>query len=121
MNCGSCQREIADNSNFCYFCGARQNAAAPPPPPPPSAPYANKRLMRSSVDRKIAGVCGGIAEYFEMDSTIVRIIWVLLVLMPVPVVPAFVGYFVAWIVMPLAPMPIPAAPSPAPPHTAQPA
>jgi len=121
MICGSCQREIADNSNFCYFCGARQNAAAPPPPPPPAAPYATKRLMRSSVDRKIAGVCGGIAEYFEMDSTIVRIIWVLLVLMPVPVVPAFVGYFVAWIVMPLAPMPIPAAPPPAPPHTAQPA
>ena len=44
--------------------------------------------MRSTVDCKIAGVCGGIAEYLEIDSTLVRLIWVLAVLMPVPVVPA---------------------------------
>jgi len=69
--------------------------------------------MRSAVDCKIAGVCGGIAEYLEIDSTIVRLIWILLVLMPVPIVPAFVGYFVAWLVMPMAPYPVaqPAAPS----------
>ncbi|HEX4003969.1 MAG TPA: PspC domain-containing protein [Candidatus Acidoferrales bacterium] len=59
--------------------------------------------MRSTVDCKIAGVCGGIAEYFEVDSTLVRLIWVLAVLMPVPVVPAFLGYFVAWLVFPQAP------------------
>jgi phage shock protein C len=58
--------------------------------------------MRSSVDCKIAGVCGGFAEYFEIDSTLVRLIWVLAVLMPVPVVPAFIGYFVAWLVIPQA-------------------
>lgn len=34
----------------------------------------NKRLYRSVKDNKISGVCGGIAEYFEMDSTIVRLI-----------------------------------------------
>jgi phage shock protein C len=78
--------------------------------------------MRSVVDCKIAGVCGGIAEYLEIDSTLVRVIWVLLVLMPVPVVPAFIGYFVAWLVMPKAPYPVPATPSPASaPHSAQPA
>ncbi|HXU22110.1 MAG TPA: PspC domain-containing protein [Verrucomicrobiae bacterium] len=82
----------------------------------------SKRLMRSSVDRKIGGVCGGIAEYFEIDSTVVRIIWVLLILMPVPIVPAFLGYFVAWLVMPLAPWPVyqPEPPAAAP-HTTQPA
>ena len=37
-----------------------------------------KRLYRSKRDQKIAGVCGGIAEYFEVDSTIVRIAFVLL-------------------------------------------
>ena len=58
--------------------------------------------MRSAVDCKIAGVCGGIAEYFEIDSTLVRLIWVLAVLMPVPVVPALIGYFVAWLVIPQA-------------------
>jgi phage shock protein C len=80
--------------------------------------------MRSAVDCKIAGVCGGIAEYLEVDSTLVRLVWVLLVLMPVPVVPAFVGYFVAWLVMPKAPLAATVDPRTAPgaaPHSAQPA
>ncbi len=37
-----------------------------------------KKLYRSTRDRMISGVCGGIAEYFNIDSTIVRILWVLL-------------------------------------------
>ncbi len=36
-----------------------------------------KRLYRSSRDKKIAGVCGGIAEYFGIDPTIVRLLWVI--------------------------------------------
>ncbi len=111
MTCPHCQRDIADYSNFCYFCGARQHASTAQPP------RASKRLMRSSVDCKIGGVCGGIAEYLEVDSTIVRLIWVLLVLMPVPLVPAFVGYFVAWLILPKAPLPTPYAAPPAPAST----
>ena len=38
----------------------------------------NKKLYRSKTDEKIAGVCGGIAEFFGMDSTIVRLIWAVL-------------------------------------------
>ncbi len=34
-----------------------------------------KRLYKSTVDRKLAGVCGGIAEYFDIDPTIVRLAW----------------------------------------------
>ena len=116
MICGNCQRDLADYSNFCYYCGARQQASPYGPPRP------QKRLMRSVTDYKIAGVCGGIAEYLELDSTLVRVLWVLLVLMPVPVVPAFLGYFVAWLVMPKAPYPppyAPPAPPSAPPQTAQ--
>jgi phage shock protein C len=106
MICGNCQREIAEYSNFCYFCGARQHAT------PLDPPRISRRLMRSVVDNKIAGVCGGIAEYLEIDSTLVRLVWVLLVIFPVPLVPAIIAYLVAWIVMPLAPYP---APQPAPP------
>jgi len=114
MNCPHCQREIADYSNFCYFCGSRQYAA------PGGGAIAAKRLMRSSIDRKIAGVCGGVAEYFEVDSTIVRLVWVLLVFMPVPVVPAIVVYLIAWIVVPLAPLPAtPVAPAVNAPHSPQ--
>ena len=35
----------------------------------------NKRLMRSGRDKKIAGVCAGVAHYLDMDPTIVRVIW----------------------------------------------
>ena len=42
-----------------------------------------KKLYRSKKDEKIAGVCGGIAEYFSMDATIIRLIWVLGTLMNV--------------------------------------
>ena len=38
-----------------------------------------KRIYRSTTDKKLAGVCGGIAEYFDIDSTIVRLIWAFLV------------------------------------------
>lgn len=96
MICTNCQREIADSSNFCNDCGARQHVAT----------RACKRLLRSPVDRKIAGVCGGIAEYLEIDSTVVRLVWLVLVLVPVPVVPAIAAYCIAWLVMPQGPNPL---------------
>lgn len=37
----------------------------------------NKKLSRSTTDKKIFGVCGGLAEFFGIDATIIRIIWVL--------------------------------------------
>ena len=37
-----------------------------------------KKLYKSQIDKKICGECGGIAEYFGIDSTIVRLAWVLL-------------------------------------------
>ena len=39
-----------------------------------------KRLYRSNTNRMLFGVAGGIAEYFNMDPTIVRILWVLIAL-----------------------------------------
>lgn len=107
MICQTCQREIAEYSNFCYYCGSRQPAAPPRP-----SPTTGKRLMRSATDVKIAGVCGGVAEYLEVDPTLVRLVWVILVLLPVPVVPAILGYIVAWIIMPKAQAPVPAAAQP---------
>lgn len=56
-----------------------------------------KKLYRSTTDKKIAGVCGGIAEYFEMDSTLVRIIWLICVL---GLGFGVLAYIIAWIIMP---------------------
>ena len=40
----------------------------------------NKKLYRSNVDKKLAGVCAGLAEYFNVDVTIIRLIWALVTL-----------------------------------------
>lgn len=57
----------------------------------------HKSLRRSRVDRKIAGVCGGIAEYFGLDPTIIRLIWVFALL---AFGTAFWAYIICWIVIP---------------------
>ena len=59
-----------------------------------------KKLYKSSTDKKIAGVCGGIAEYFNIDSTLVRLGWVLLCALGGSGIPA---YIVAAIIIPRSP------------------
>lgn len=44
----------------------------------------NKKLYKSSVNRMLCGVCGGIAEYFNIDPTLVRLVWVIITLMAEP-------------------------------------
>ena len=59
-----------------------------------------KKLYRARTDRKIFGVCGGIAEYLNVDSTMIRLVWVLLMIFAGT---GLLAYIVAAIVMPEAP------------------
>jgi phage shock protein PspC (stress-responsive transcriptional regulator) len=59
-----------------------------------------QRLTRSTVDRRIAGVCGGLAEYLKVDSTLVRLVWAILAIVPGAIVLGVVAYLVAWFIMP---------------------
>jgi phage shock protein PspC (stress-responsive transcriptional regulator) len=92
MLCPNCQKEIADGSKFCYNCGANLTGS-PAPSPGVVAP---KRLTRSCRDKKIAGVCAGLAEYFDLDPTLVRVLWLL-------AGTGFLVYVILWIVLPCAP------------------
>ncbi len=56
-----------------------------------------KRLTKSQADRKICGVCGGIAEYLNLDSTIIRLIWAIAVLF---LGTGILAYIIAAIIMP---------------------
>jgi phage shock protein PspC (stress-responsive transcriptional regulator) len=58
-----------------------------------------KRLYRSRVDRKIAGVCAGLAEYLEVDPTMVRLIAAFLLIFT-GFVPMTLIYIIAWIIIP---------------------
>lgn len=58
-----------------------------------------KRLTRSKTDKKIAGVAGEIANYFEIDPVLVRLIFALACIPGG--FPGLMAYIIAWIVMPL--------------------
>ncbi len=60
-----------------------------------------KKLYRSRKDSKIAGVCGGIAEYFDVDPTIVRLLAVLTIFFGGG---GIIAYIIAWIIVPLEPL-----------------
>jgi len=57
-----------------------------------------KKLYRSRKDTKIAGVCGGIAEYFNVDSNIIRLLAVLTIFFGGG---GIIAYIIAWIIIPL--------------------
>ena len=56
-----------------------------------------KRLYKIEEGKKLCGVCGGIAEYFDIDPTIVRLLWILLIFC---VGTGILAYLVAAIIMP---------------------
>src|SRR5512135_448194 len=57
----------------------------------------DQRLYRSSTDRMIAGVCGGLGKYFSVDPTIVRLVFLLLLILGGS---GFLLYLILWIVVP---------------------
>lgn len=64
----------------------------------------NKKLYRSATDKMLAGVCGGLAEYLSIDATILRLLWVLIVIFT-GFVPGVLVYIIAAFIMPEKPVP----------------
>ena len=56
-----------------------------------------KRLYKSATDKKLCGVCAGIAEYFDLDPTVIRLAWVIFTLLGGS---GLIAYIIAAIVMP---------------------
>jgi len=100
MYCPRCGKAYAEEVNFCCQCGAAMRLL--------STPWSDKKLHRSRHDRKIAGVCGGFGEYFEIDPTLVRLLWLITVFFAGW---GLLGYLIAWIVMPDEPEFVPATAS----------
>jgi phage shock protein C len=91
MYCNACGKTIAEDVRFCSYCGS---VVGVPPAP--------KKLMRSRADRKIAGVCAGLAQHFDLDVTFVRILCIFIAL-ATGVCPGVVTYLLAWIIIPSEP------------------
>ena len=99
MFCTTCGVELRDQDKYCSQCGSYTGRGAPPQPEPV------KRLSRPVQDAKIAGVCAGFARYFDVDVTLVRVLWLVLTVWPLPFL-GVISYIVAWIVMPKETVPI---------------
>jgi phage shock protein C len=88
MFCNACGKSIVDDGRFCSYCG---NVVGDPPVP--------KKLIRLRSDRKVAGVCSGLAQYLELDVSLIRILWFFIALVS-GIVPGLVAYILAWIIIP---------------------
>ena len=88
MYCNSCGKAIAEDARFCSYCG---NAVA--------NSRAARKLFRSRTDRKIAGVCAGMGHYLDLDTSLVRVLFVL-VTFAVGFFPGLIAYVLAWIIVP---------------------
>jgi len=63
----------------------------------------NKRLYRSRTKRTLSGVCGGLEDYFDIDVTIIRLVWVLISIMS-GIFPGIVAYVIAVFIIPEEPV-----------------
>ena len=97
MFCNACGKTLAEDGRYCSYCG---NVVGVAPAP--------KKLMRSRADRKIAGVCAGLAHYLELDVSLVRILWFFITL-ACAIVPGIVAYVLGWIIIPEEPLLLPVA------------
>ena len=98
MFCTRCGVELEDRDSYCYECGTATGRRTDRPGKP-------LRLLRSRMDKKIAGVCGGMAKYMDVDPTFMRVLWLLLLFALPPA--GLIGYIAAWIVMPQEPLAYP--------------
>ncbi|MDZ4798566.1 MAG: PspC domain-containing protein [Bryobacteraceae bacterium] len=95
MYCTKCGIALEESVAYCSQCGTPTAQR-----PFMSAGVSGPRLTRSIYDSKVAGVCGGLAQYLNVDSTLIRLVWlVAMVCFP----PVLLGYIAAWIVMPKEP------------------
>lgn len=59
-----------------------------------------RQIRRSASDKKVAGICGGVADYYGVDATAVRLLWVAVSVVAGAVIGGVIAYLVAWLIIP---------------------
>lgn len=97
MYCNACGKVIAEDGRYCSHCGGLVGVLPVP-----------KRLMRSRADRKVGGVCAGLAHYLDLDVSLVRIL-LFFITLACGIFPGVVAYALGWIIIPEEPLYLPVA------------
>jgi phage shock protein C len=94
MYCTSCGTQLEDTVNYCSECGSQTARARSA-----GTHQAPRRLYRLAYDKKLAGVCAGLAKYLDVDVTLIRIAFVAAFFCSGGLV--FLAYIVAIFIMPV--------------------
>lgn len=97
MFCTRCGQQTPESAHFCPACGRETKLGQASHA---GGAYAPKRLFRLTYDKKIAGICAGVARYLNVDVTLVRILTVAIVCVT-GFVPGAIAYLLAWAIMPV--------------------
>jgi phage shock protein C len=92
MYCTKCGVELREDDRYCSRCGGRKAAEAAE-----RGADVPRRLMLDKRNKKIGGICAGVARYLAVDVVVVRVLWLGIA---VCTGVGFLAYLVAWIVIP---------------------
>lgn len=94
MYCTACGNQMAATDRYCAGCGKLAGEPAPGAPPPRSP---RPGMMRDMTNKKIAGVCAGLARHMDWDVTLIRVAFLAAILFKGL---GLIAYVIAWIAMP---------------------
>src|SRR5436305_14943080 len=89
MYCTTCGGALEGSEKYCSQCGTSTGSRFTMPASGPAP-----RLTRSTYDTKIGGVCGGLAQYLVVDSTLVRLVWLIATICFPPLLIALIGTWI---------------------------
>lgn len=94
MYCTACGNQMAATDRYCAGCGKMAGEPAPGAPPLRSP---RPGMMRDMTNKKIAGVCAGLARHMDWDVTLIRVAFLAAILFKGL---GLIAYVIAWIAMP---------------------
>jgi phage shock protein C len=89
MYCTKCGVELTHEDCFCSRCGTATGVGRVEAPSRP--------LLLDKTNKKVAGVCAGFARYYDVDVTLVRVVWLALAICTGV---GFIAYLAAWMIIP---------------------
>ena len=94
MYCRHCGNSLEEHFRFCSRCGTATDCHS-------RSAASGQKLTRIREGKQIAGVCAGIARHLDLDVTLVRLVWILMVIFPPVLGTGVLAYLICWAVIPM--------------------